>query len=51
MQSQNVYASEFKGRRYDIGDKFGYIQAIIDFSIDNQEIGNDVRNYIKNIIP
>jgi UTP--glucose-1-phosphate uridylyltransferase len=49
MQSQNVYASEFKGKRYDIGDKFGYIQAIIDFSIDNNEIGNDVKDYIKNI--
>ena len=50
MESQKVYASTFKGRRYDIGDKFGYIQAIIDFSIENSEIGKNVKEYIKKII-
>jgi len=50
MQSQKVYASTFKGKRYDIGDKFGYIQAIIDFSLENNEIGKEVNDYIKKII-
>ena len=50
MQSQKVYASTFRGRRYDIGDKFGYIQAIIDFSLENNEIGKEVSDYIKKII-
>jgi UTP--glucose-1-phosphate uridylyltransferase len=50
MQNQKVYASTFKGKRYDIGDKFGYIQAIIDFSLENKEIGKEVNDYIKKII-
>ena len=45
-QSQKVYASEFSGKRYDIGDKLGYIQAIIDFAVEKEDIGKDVTDYI-----
>lgn len=48
-KSQKVYASSFSGKRYDIGDKLGYIQAIIDFSIENEEIGSDVIKHIKKL--
>jgi len=48
-QSQKVYASAFSGKRYDIGDKLGYIQAIIDFALENEEIGSDVIEYIKKV--
>lgn len=48
-QSQEVYASGFSGKRYDIGDKLGYIQAIIDFALENEDIGRDVREYVKKI--
>ncbi len=49
LESQKVYASGFTGKRYDIGDKLSYIQAIIDFSLQNREIGADVKKYIKKI--
>ena len=48
-KSQKVYACAFEGKRYDIGDKLGYIQAIIDFSLKNKEIKSDIKNYIRNI--
>jgi UTP--glucose-1-phosphate uridylyltransferase len=48
-RSQKVYATSFTGKRYDIGDKLGYIQAIVDFSLENSEIGKDLRNYLKNL--
>ena len=48
-QSQEVYASGFSGKRYDIGDKLGYIQAIIDFALENEDIGRNVREYVKKI--
>ena len=50
MQFQKVYASEFSGKRYDIGDKLGYVQAIIDFALENKEIGKNVKEYIKKIV-
>jgi len=48
-KSQEVYAYAFEGKRYDIGDKLGYVQAIIDFSLQNKEIKTDIKDYIKKI--
>lgn len=47
---QKVYAYPFKGTRYDIGDKLGYIQAIIDFALKNAELKSDVTAYLRNQI-
>jgi UTP--glucose-1-phosphate uridylyltransferase len=48
-ESQKVYACAFKGKRYDIGDKLGYIQAILDFALKNDELKQGVSAYIKNL--
>jgi UTP--glucose-1-phosphate uridylyltransferase len=48
-ESQDVYACAFKGKRYDIGDKLGYIQAIIDFALKNDELKNGVSAYIQHL--
>jgi UTP--glucose-1-phosphate uridylyltransferase len=50
MQTQDVYAYGFQGKKYDIGDKLGYIQAIIDFSLENPEIGKEVKSYIQELL-
>jgi len=50
MQTQDVYAYGFRGKKYDIGDKLGYIQAIIDFSLENPEIGKEVKSYIQELL-
>jgi UTP--glucose-1-phosphate uridylyltransferase len=46
-KTQKVYACAFKGKRYDIGDKLGYIQAIIDFAMKNDELKTGVSNHMK----
>lgn len=46
---EGVYAKEFQGRRYDIGNKLGYIIAIFDEAIRNDEISADFKNYIKSL--
>jgi len=48
-KSQKVYACAFKGKRYDIGDKLGYIQAIIDFALKNDDLKHGVSAYLKNL--
>jgi UTP--glucose-1-phosphate uridylyltransferase len=48
-QSQKVYACAFKGKRYDIGDKLGYVQAIIDFALKNDELKIGVSDYLKQL--
>jgi UTP--glucose-1-phosphate uridylyltransferase len=47
--SQKIYACAFKGTRYDIGDKLGYIQAIIDFALQNDELKQGVSTYLRNL--
>ena len=42
-----VYAYEFEGTRYDAGDKFGFMQAVITFALKHPEIGEKVKRYLK----
>lgn len=47
---QKVYAYEFKGKRFDTGDKLGYIKATIDFALENKELRDDVLEYLVKVI-
>ncbi|KAA0548538.1 UTP--glucose-1-phosphate uridylyltransferase GalU [Bacillus sp. BGMRC 2118] len=47
---QAVLAYNFEGVRYDVGDKFGFIKATIDFAMMREDIRDDVLTYIENII-
>ncbi|MEQ6376446.1 UTP--glucose-1-phosphate uridylyltransferase GalU [Bacillaceae bacterium S4-13-58] len=49
-QEQSVYACEYKGRRYDIGNKFGFVRATIDFAIEREDIRDELLDYMKNVI-
>jgi len=47
LGSQNIYAKKIEGKRYDIGDKLGYVKVIIDFSLEREDLKNGVRNYLR----
>lgn len=49
MDKANVYAYNFEGFRYDVGDKFGFVRATIDFALDREDLGEATRNYIKDL--
>lgn len=46
----SVYAYEFEGIRYDIGDKLGYVKANIEYGMRNDEISSGLKSYLKGII-
>lgn len=48
METQVVYGYDFCGQCYDIGDKFGFIKATIDFALMRQDLASDVAQYLKN---
>lgn len=48
-EKYDVYAYDFMGRRYDIGDKFGFIQATIDFALRRDDLKEQVKEYLKKI--
>lgn len=45
-----VYAYTFEGRRYDIGDKLGYIIANIEYALRNSEINIGLKKYLKETV-
>ena len=47
MQKQDFYACEFVGDYYDIGSKFGYLKANIEFGLKRDDIKNELQNYLK----
>ncbi|MFA6829107.1 MAG: UTP--glucose-1-phosphate uridylyltransferase GalU [Bacilli bacterium] len=50
MKLNPCYACIFSGTRYDIGNKFGYIKAIIDYSLKRDDLKDDVMNYLEEIV-
>ncbi len=50
MRDGKVYAYEFDGKRYDMGDKFGALTATVDFALRRPELGAKFRKYLENIL-
>ena len=49
MQREPVYAFEFEGKRYDCGNKLGYLQATVEFGLKHPSLGADFARYIKEL--
>ena len=47
-QDQSVYACDFEGVRYDVGDKVGFLQAQIDFALAREDLHDALVEIIKN---
>lgn len=44
-----MIAYEFEGKRYDVGDKLGFLQATTEFALKNDELKDDFAKYIKEL--
>ena len=47
MKEEKVYAYNFEGVRYDAGDKFGYVSAVIDFALERDDLREKVLEHLK----
>ena len=47
LSQQAIFAYLFEGRRYDCGDKLGFIKANIEFSKKHPEIGKEFTEFLK----
>lgn len=45
-KTQRVFAREFKGKRYDVGDKYGYMKTSIEYGLNHPQTKDDLRDYI-----
>lgn len=49
-EHEKVYAYEFEGRRFDVGEKLGFVKTTIEFALQNEEIGEDVRLFLEELL-
>jgi UTP--glucose-1-phosphate uridylyltransferase len=42
-----VYGCQFRGERYDIGDKFGFIRATVAYALKRPDLKDKVLEYLK----
>ncbi|KAF1298818.1 UTP--glucose-1-phosphate uridylyltransferase [Enterococcus sp. JM4C] len=47
--TQRVFAHEFKGKRYDVGDKLGFVKTNIEFGLKHPEIAGELKTYLKDL--
>lgn len=46
---ENVYAYNFDGLRYDLGDKLGFLKATVEFALRRDDLKEDFKAYLKEI--
>jgi UTP--glucose-1-phosphate uridylyltransferase len=49
-RTKEVYAYNFAGVRYDIGDKLGFIKATVDFALNRPDLRDDVFRYLEGLL-
>jgi UTP--glucose-1-phosphate uridylyltransferase len=49
LRSRPIYAYKFEGKRYDAGDKLGFLQATVEFALQRHDLGGPFREYLKGL--
>ena len=45
-----VYAYCFEGKRYDVGDKLGFLKATVEYALRRPDLGEPFRKYLKDLM-
>ena len=49
LKEEKVFGYTFEGRRFDAGDKFGMLQATVEFALKRPDLGPKLRDYLKGL--
>ncbi|AOY75544.1 UTP--glucose-1-phosphate uridylyltransferase GalU [Clostridium formicaceticum] len=49
-QKEAMYAYNFKGKRYDVGDKLGFLQATVEFALKREDLKEEFYQYLTGIV-
>ena len=47
LRSRPIYGYRFEGKRYDAGDKLGFLKATVEFALKRHDLGEAFRAYLK----
>jgi UTP--glucose-1-phosphate uridylyltransferase len=49
LRNRPVYGYKFEGKRYDAGDKLGFLKATVEFALNRHDLGDMFRQYLKTL--
>ena len=50
IKEEAMYAYNFDGKRYYVGDKFGYLEATVEYALRKLELKDEFIEYLQKII-
>lgn len=50
MKYKRVFAYDFEGTRYDVGEKFGFIKTTIEMALQNEELKGELMEYMSSLV-
>jgi len=49
LRSRKVYGYRFQGKRYDAGNKLGFLKATVEFALKRKDLARDFAAYLRNL--
>lgn len=49
LRNRPIYGFRFDGKRYDAGDKLGFLKATVEFALKRYDLGDPFREYLKTL--
>ena len=49
LKQEKMYAYVYEGKRYDTGDKLGFLKATVEFALKRADLGGQFREYLKGL--
>ena len=49
-RKRKMFGCEFRGERYDIGDKFGFVRATVAYALKRPDLEDKVREYLRSVV-
>ncbi|WP_040207143.1 UTP--glucose-1-phosphate uridylyltransferase GalU [Neobacillus jeddahensis] len=49
-QIQRVFAYDFEGKRYDVGEKFGFVKTTVEFALQHEDLHDEMIDYLKELV-
>ena len=49
LRNRPIYGYKFEGKRYDAGDKLGFLKATVEFALNRHDLGGEFREYLRSL--
>lgn len=49
-QIQRVFAYDFEGKRYDVGEKIGFVKTTVEFALQDKDLRSDLLAYLDEVM-